>query len=157
MIAKSKIEACRDPVTYATRNDTIVSCTEARWICSADAECGKALEYYHLLCRNMFRGKKCSERCKNSLNILQRQEKAAKLLQCQCGFDEKIEDFQCSDIKANMENLCFEKEETTTEVNLVPDESENEIDIDTKPKVNSASVTNHMVQSFAVILILKYI
>ena len=31
--AKKKIEACRDSVTYATRNDTIVSCTEARWIC----------------------------------------------------------------------------------------------------------------------------
>ena len=64
-VAKEKIEACRDSVTYATRNDTIVSCTEARWICLADAECGKALEYYHLFCRSMFRGKGCSERCKN--------------------------------------------------------------------------------------------
>ena len=143
-------------MTYATRNDTIVSCTEARWICSADAECGKALEYYHLLCRNMFRGKKCSERCKNSLNILQRQEKAAKLLQCQCDVNERIENYLCSDIKDNMENLCYDKPEETTLTNLLPEESENEIDVDTKPKSTSGSETL-MIQSLSVILILKCI
>ena len=143
-------------MTYATRNDTIVSCTEARWICSADAECGKALEYYHLLCRNMFRGKKCSERCKNSLSILQRQDKAAKLLQCQCDSNERIENYLCSDIKENMENLCFEKPEETTIVPEVPDETENEIDVDTKPKTSGSETL--MVQRLTVILIfLKYI
>ena len=164
--AKSQIEACRDPVTYATRNDTIVSCTEARWICSADAECGKALEYYHLLCRNMFRGRKCSERCKNSLNILQRQEKAAKLLECQCDPNaELIESFQCSDIKQNMQELCFEPQadltstphpSVTTEETPYPDDVENEVDVDNK--IASSGFANG-VENWAVIVtifLMKY-
>lgn len=112
--AKQRIEACRASVTYATRADTVVSCTEARWICTADAECGKALEYYHLYCRSMFRGRKCSQRCKNSLGILLRQNKAAKLQECQCANNEMLDNFFCKDIKQNMEDLCFEPEETTT-------------------------------------------
>jgi len=32
-----------------------LTCAEARWVCTSDAECGKALEYYHLYCRAMFR------------------------------------------------------------------------------------------------------
>jgi len=149
-VAKLKIEACRDSVTYATRNDTVVSCTEARWICLADAECGKALEYYHLFCRSMFRGKACSERCKNSLNILRRQEKAAKLSECQCEANEKIDDFLCKDIKENMNNLCIEDqilEETTIKTDLEIDiseieenlEIENEIDVDSMPEKTSNS------------------
>ena len=163
--AKSKIEACRDPVTYANRNDTIVSCTEARWICSADAECGKALEYYHLLCRNMFRGRKCSERCKNSLNILQRQDKAAKLLECQCDPNaEPIESFECSDIKQNMQELCFEPDLTSTPHPAVtttpyPDDSENEVDVETKVKASSGLNITSRVQNWAVIvtiILMKY-
>ena len=77
--ARRRIEACRNDVIYANRLDTVVSCTEAQWICTADAECGKALEYYNLLCRGMFKGKRCNQRCKNSIRILSRQTKAIKL------------------------------------------------------------------------------
>ena len=77
--ARRRIEACRHDVVYANRLDTVVSCTEAQWICTADAECSKALEYYNLLCRGMFKGKRCNQRCKNSIQILGRQTKAIKL------------------------------------------------------------------------------
>ena len=77
--ARRRIEACRSDVLYANRLDTVVSCTEAQWIRTADAECGKALEYYNLLCRGMFKGKRCNQRCKNSIQILSRQTKAIKL------------------------------------------------------------------------------
>ena len=77
--ARRRIETCRDDVIYANRLDTVVSCTEAQWICTADAECGKALEYYNILCRGMFKGKRCNQRCKNSIQILGRQTKAIKL------------------------------------------------------------------------------
>ena len=149
--AKLKIEACRDSVTYATRNDTVVSCTEARWICFSDAECGKALEYYHLLCRSMFRGRKCSERCKNSLNILKRQEKAAKLQLCQCEPDERIDEFSCQEIKDNMNTLCTDEDledpfVTTVQPDFDSGESEdieNEIDVEEKPSktVNNANLS----------------
>ena len=77
--ARKRIEACRNDVIYANRLDTVVSCTEAQWICTADAECSKALEYYNLLCKGMFKGKRCNQRCKNSIQILTRQTKAIKL------------------------------------------------------------------------------
>jgi hypothetical protein len=158
------IEACRPSVIYATREDTVVSCTEARWICSADAECGKALEYYHLYCRSMFRGRKCSQRCKNSLSILRRQEKAAKLRLCECEANEQIDSFQCSDIKQNMEELCFEPEteqETTTILyeDLEDEISENEIfDSDgIKKTLNKASlvvkIQSFLLHFMAVILV----
>merc|ERR1712223_1135060 len=91
---------------YANRLDTVVSCTEAQWICTADAECGKALEYYNLLCRGMFKGKRCNQRCKNSIQILSRQTKAIKLAECRCDADERMGNFFCSDIKKNMQDLC---------------------------------------------------
>ncbi len=61
-----------------------------RWICQSDAECGKALEYYHLFCRAMFRGKRCSQRCKNSIDILRQREKAKQLDLCKYA---KIQNF----------------------------------------------------------------
>ena len=81
-MARRQIESCRASVVYATRHDTVVSCTEAQWICGADSECGKALEYYNFNCRAMFRGKRCSQRCKNSLTILSRQRAATKPADC---------------------------------------------------------------------------
>ena len=73
----------------------------------------------------MFRGKKCSERCKNSINILQRQKAAEKLQSCYCQGDE---DFDCNGIKRNMEELCFAQD--------------NEIDTETKPKTSASNNLN---------------
>ncbi|KAJ3647779.1 hypothetical protein Zmor_019639 [Zophobas morio] len=75
---KLRSEICR-PQVIKTINESVVSCRVAQWICAADALCSTALEYYNHYCRAMFHGKKCSPRCKNSINILRRQEKAAKL------------------------------------------------------------------------------
>ena len=52
----------------------------------------------------MFKGKECSARCKNSLNILKRQASASKLEKCYC---DGTEDFDCVNIKTNMEELCY--------------------------------------------------
>ncbi|CAH1979718.1 unnamed protein product [Acanthoscelides obtectus] len=87
-------------------NQPVVSCSVAQWICGADALCSKALEYYNRYCRAMFAGKKCNARCNNSVNILHRQEKAARLFQCKC--DGK-EEYDCLAIQRNMNKLCFAK------------------------------------------------
>ena len=63
----------------------------------------------------MFRGKKCTDRCLNSINILKRQNAASKLENCYC---DGTEDYNCQSIKDNMESLCFA----------------NEINVDEKPK-----------------------
>ena len=52
---------------------------------------------------------RCSERCKNSINILKRQRMAHKLAQCKCAEGERILEFGCQDIMDNMQTLCFPK------------------------------------------------
>lgn len=107
--SKQRVEICRPYVTKANLNETVVSCRVAQWICAADALCSKALEYYNEYCRSMFHGKKCSRRCLNSISILRRQEKAAKLMTCRC---DGQEDYDCRGIQNNMARLCFHKKPT---------------------------------------------
>lgn len=115
----------------ANRIDTVVSCSVAQFICVADAECSTALDYYNRFCRSMFQGKRCTHRCLNSINILRRQEKAAKLKTCKC---DGRENFDCKRIQHNMAKLCYhQKEDNTTtdapveeENNVIIKENENE-------------------------------
>ncbi|KAG8336309.1 1,3-beta-glucanosyltransferase gas1 [Homalodisca vitripennis] len=104
---KERVEVCRPQVTRATHNESIVSCRVAEWICSADGVCSTALDYYHHYCRSMFQGRKCSNRCKNSISILRRQEKAAKLTTCVC---DGREGYDCVQIRTNMARLCYHRE-----------------------------------------------
>lgn len=104
---KKRIEVCRPEVIEATAVGSIVSCSTAQSICMADQLCATALDYYHINCRSMFQGRRCTARCKNSLDILNRQEKAAKLRSCYCEGDE---DFACKKIKESTERLCFAPE-----------------------------------------------
>ena len=69
-----------------------------------------------------------------------------KLIECQCGTEEKIDDFLCSDIKKNMQNLCYEPEifdETTLNpiLEFVPVNENvlNEIEVDDKKPIVKSS------------------
>ncbi|PRD27076.1 UNVERIFIED_CONTAM: Gas1 [Trichonephila clavipes] len=107
-LSKERIEVCRPEVSHATADDTVVSCSVAKWICAADNLCSTALDFYHRLCRSMFHGRKCTPRCNNSLAILDRQEKASKLKDCYC---DGREDFPCRTIKMNTQRLCYGKDD----------------------------------------------
>ncbi|CAH0552205.1 unnamed protein product [Brassicogethes aeneus] len=102
---KRRSDICR-PQVMAYVNQTVVSCRIAQLICAADALCSTALDYYNRYCKAMFNGKKCTPRCNNSINILTRQEKAAKLTTCKC---DGHEDYDCHGIRRNMDKLCFHK------------------------------------------------
>ncbi|XP_065216682.1 growth arrest-specific protein 1-like [Planococcus citri] len=123
---KQKLEVCKPHVMKAIQNDTIVTCEVAQWICAADATCSKALEYYHKYCQAMFFGRKCTYRCKNSISILKKQEKAAKLDSCLCNGKEE---YDCPRIRQNMAKLCFNK---TIEVPITIDVESNDV----KPNIN---------------------
>lgn len=103
-MSKSRLEICRKSVWSAIRQDTIVSCSTARWICISDQPCRTALEYYELNCHQLFQGYKCAYRCNNSLSILDRQEKAMKLRTCYC---DGSENFPCRRVKYFTERLCY--------------------------------------------------
>lgn len=137
------MEICRPQVMKAVKSDTIVTCDTAQWICAADATCLKALEYYHAYCHSMFNGKRCSFRCKNSIAILKKQEKAAKLDSCRCSGKE---DFDCPRIRTNMAKLCFNQT-----IEIIPPEvgvdsndikttyEEKTVDVDSNNVCDSAS------------------
>ena len=141
---RRRVEPCRSEVTWNTRPDTIVSCTAATWICGADAVCGTALQYYNANCQKMFRGQKCSKRCKNSLDILLRQRAAAKLSTCYC---EGTEDFDCINIRRNTDVLCFGKKPDT-------DFEDNEIDVEEKPSKTGSGNVPLLSSSSTVLVIL---
>ncbi len=130
---KERIEVCRASVFAAVAEGSIVSCSTARWICLADPLCSTALDFYHRFCRGLFHGRRCTPRCNNSLSILNRQEKAAKLRTCYC---DGSEDFPCQRIKDNTEKLCFGKE---LEIDF-NDIEDNEIDIMGHKTMSSAHI-----------------
>ncbi|XP_073953714.1 growth arrest-specific protein 1-like [Choristoneura fumiferana] len=103
--AKSRIDVCRPSVLRATANATM-SCRLSQLICSADAQCATALSYYHRLCRAMYRGRKCSHKCLNSIEILRKQDKAAALTGCHCDGNEE---YDCPRMQNNLARLCFHK------------------------------------------------
>lgn len=120
---KQRIEPCRSEVTWNTRPDTVVTCTTATWICAADVTCATAMDYYNRNCQKMFRGEKCSRRCKNSLDIMLRQPAAAKLATCYC---EGNEDFECINIRRNTDVLCFGKKDPQDIIDNSIDDEENQ-------------------------------
>ncbi|XP_045584936.2 growth arrest-specific protein 1 [Procambarus clarkii] len=133
---KGRVEVCRTEVMAANADATVVSCSVAHWICSADTLCSTAISYYDRFCRRMFVGKGCSLRCNNSISILQRQKAAAKLETCVC---DGTETFDCAGIKKNMARLCFhqfDEEELQRE-----EEETNQVDTTSvsKARLNSAS------------------
>ena len=130
LLQKERVEPCRSEVTWNTRQDTVVSCTAATWICAADPLCSTAMDYYNRNCQKMFKGIKCSRRCKNSLDILLRQKAAAKLSTCYC---EGTEDFECVNIRRNTDVLCFGKKDP-----LLEDIEDNSIDDQQKPRTSGA-------------------
>lgn len=100
-------------------NETVVSCYVAQLICFADPACSKALEYYEHYCKSMFYGKKCTSRCRNSIHILRRQEKSAKLRNCFCAGRDSA---NCTAIQNNMAKLCYHKK--VNDSNEIPTEHE---------------------------------
>ena len=142
---KASVEPCQKEVTFATQPDTIVSCSAAQWICAADPQCSTALDYYNRFCGAMFSGKRCTKRCLNSINILRRQQAAAKLETCYCDGTEK--DFDCSAVKQNMDRLCFGPPEDE-------DELDNEVDVDgnKKPVKSFATSLKDKMKKFLLLL-----
>jgi len=101
---KARVEVCRPFVLEASKNETVVPCELAHWVCMVDPVCTAALGYYQTYCRRMLVGVACTERCLNSVEILRRQEKAAKMNRCRCTGRSAVE---CLRNKERMVRLCY--------------------------------------------------
>lgn len=101
---KARVEVCRPLVLEASKNETVVPCELANWVCTVDPVCSAALGYFQTYCRRMLVGVACTERCLNSVEILQRQEKASKMNRCRCSGRSAVE---CLRHKERMVRLCY--------------------------------------------------
>jgi len=158
---KARVEPCRSSVQSLVSPNSIVSCTTAGYVCMSDPGCNTALQYYNTNCQAMFEGKKCNKRCKNSLEILLKQNQSNKLINCNC---DGTENFECESIKLNMERLCYENKtlestnsvETTTLKTLV-EEDENKKETEFIHERNSSRKSSYLVISILVTFINGYI
>ncbi|XP_052008311.1 growth arrest-specific protein 1-like [Xyrauchen texanus] len=99
--AKHAIEPCL-PRTHPGGTDGI-GCTEARQRCEDEPSCQKSLTTYLSHCGQLFNGRKCSSRCKSTIEELLFMPNGVLLNQCVC---DGLERPFCEVVKHNMVKLC---------------------------------------------------
>uniref|UniRef100_A0A8B9JVQ1 GDNF/GAS1 domain-containing protein n=1 Tax=Astyanax mexicanus TaxID=7994 RepID=A0A8B9JVQ1_ASTMX len=100
--AKKAIEPCM-PRTHSGG----MGCTEARQHCDENPSCRSSLTGYLSSCGQLFNGRKCSARCKATIEELLFMPDGAMLDKCVC---DGVERPFCEVVKENMAKLCFSGE-----------------------------------------------
>ncbi|KAF6040605.1 GAS1 [Bugula neritina] len=116
---KRRVETCSADVFRALEsldNEEVISCSLARMLCDADTQCWTALSYYEKFCSNLWilhtteheKTLDCSPKCNNSLAILYKQTRAAKLKNCVCDdADPYVDEKTCIRMRYNTQKSCF--------------------------------------------------
>lgn len=153
---KKRITLCSDDVLAALEtldNEEVISCSLARMLCEANTVCFTSLDYYEENCKNLWErhstNLECSERCNNSLNILNKQPRAAKLDNCLCdNSDPLVSEDTCIRMKYNTKTYCQNEEPDKSfyvnELNQAGDGSlqDDTIGSNMKIKINTAPITS---------------
>ncbi|XP_062405834.1 growth arrest-specific protein 1 [Sardina pilchardus] len=80
-----------------------IGCTAARQRCEEDANCQSSLTAYLTYCGQLFNGRKCSSRCKSTIQQMLFIPNGMLLNQCVC---DGVERPFCEVVKENMSKLC---------------------------------------------------
>ncbi|KAH6926872.1 hypothetical protein HPB50_022641 [Hyalomma asiaticum] len=82
-------------------------CSQLAQDCVADPVCSVAWDYYRRFCHEVLDGvaDNCSTRCRNSVRILMRMEKAHRLLDCACGG--RVTRVTCGNELNRVRTTCF--------------------------------------------------
>lgn len=116
LLVKKRISLCSDGVLQALNSldtEETISCSLARMLCEADTSCWTALSFYEENCSNLWNRHNtdslyCSSKCNNSVSILFRQRRAAKLRSCMCdNSDPVVDEDTCIKMRYNTETYCF--------------------------------------------------
>lgn len=99
--AKRAIEPCL-PRTHPAGADGI-GCTEARQRCEEEPGCRSSLTAYLSRCGQLFNGRKCSSRCKATIEDMLAMPDGMLLNRCVC---DGLERPFCEVVKQNMMKLC---------------------------------------------------
>ncbi|KAJ7994944.1 hypothetical protein DPEC_G00254780 [Dallia pectoralis] len=99
--AKRRIEPCL-PRRYSGDGEG-VGCTDARQRCEEDADCHSSLTAYLSYCGQLFNGRKCSSRCKATIQQMLFIPNGVLLNRCVC---DGVERPFCEVVKENMSKLC---------------------------------------------------
>ncbi|XP_059402922.1 growth arrest-specific protein 1-like [Carassius carassius] len=99
--AKRAVEPCL-PRTHPGDAEGI-GCTEARQRCEDEPSCHSSLTAYLSHCGQLFNGRKCSSRCRSTIEELLLKPSGVLLNQCVC---DGLERPFCEVVKQNMVKLC---------------------------------------------------
>lgn len=125
--SKSKSQSvCQKQVEEAIAPDTQVTCSVANWICMSDQSCMDALELFYENCRApLLSQRQCTPKCNNSLTILYKQAKAAKLINCICDGSEEVFQY-CEKYKTYTERYCLADSYESDNDSVAKDSDDNE-------------------------------
>ena len=93
---------------------------------------------------------KCLFRCRNSINILKRQEKADKLNTCIC---DSSEDYDCRAIHRNINSLCYKNvHHDCQDEKKIEEATGNNKNIDSSFGVEPRAVIDKMILGLSIVL-----
>uniref|UniRef100_A0AAY4DCZ4 GDNF/GAS1 domain-containing protein n=1 Tax=Denticeps clupeoides TaxID=299321 RepID=A0AAY4DCZ4_9TELE len=101
--AKRAIEPCLPRTHQAGDSDGDIGCTEARQRCEEEPGCHASLTAYLSYCGQLFNGRKCSSRCRSTIQQMLFIPSGVLLNQCVC---DGVERPFCEVVKENMSRLC---------------------------------------------------
>ncbi|KAH8027197.1 hypothetical protein HPB51_003639 [Rhipicephalus microplus] len=94
-------------ITSRSSSSARPQCSQLARDCVEDPVCSVAWDYYRRFCHEVLDGvaDNCSTRCRNSVRILMRMEKAHRLLDCAC--DERVTRVTCGNELNRVRTACF--------------------------------------------------
>lgn len=146
--AKRAIEPCL-PRRHPS-NAGGMGCMEARQRCEEDSSCHASLSAYLSYCGQLFNGRKCSSKCKATIQQMLFMPNGVLLNRCVC---DGVERPFCEVVKENMKKLCFIGEHIVVSEQPDVDDMYEDEDYDPKEEMDVARSSASPVSSSYILLL----
>lgn len=121
-----------------------MGCMEARQRCEEDSACHASLSAYLSYCGQLFNGRKCSSKCKATIQQMLFMPNGVLLNRCVC---DGVERPFCEVVKENMRQLCFVGEHIVVSEQPDVDDMYEDEDYDPKEEMDAAQSSASPVSS----------
>lgn len=121
-----------------------MGCMEARQRCEEDSGCHASLSAYLSYCGQLFNGRKCSSKCKATIQQMLFMPNGVLLNRCVC---DGVERPFCEVVKENMRKLCFVGEHIVVSEQPDVDDMYEDEDYDPKEEMDAAQSSASPVSS----------
>ena len=144
LTVKSRMQKCREQASG--HNNTRQGCTEAREICSNNANCTVLQDEFLLKCNDLISGVACTDECRESQDKFLNSNLGKALSDCEC---DGIEEPHCRGIRTHYDALCKPRRSTepgspatTSRATRYREETSKEQPTNQQPTTNKQQPTN---------------